>query len=155
MASRRTPRVSDRETISALVTVLAPLARRLASDKELRDDLRAAAESLTGAYRKARTAAGQAARSRADGSVFAYEEPAAPGAAPERVDAELLDESGRPLSRASRASTAKYGVTAAAGAAAALAALIGAQALQGRRSSRPTARRAASAVRLGSGAGLA
>lgn len=122
MATRRTPRVSDRETISALVTVLAPLARRLASDKELRDDLRSAAESLTGAYRKTRTAQGSR-QVRADGSVFAYEEPAAPGAAPERVDAELLDEAGRPLPRRRRPSRAKYGVTAAAGAAAALAAL--------------------------------
>jgi hypothetical protein len=129
MASRRTPRASDREAISALVTVLAPLARRLASDKELRDDLRAAAESLTGAYRKARTPQG-GRQVRSDGSVFAYEEAA--GAAPEPVDAELLDESGRPVVARRPAGTAKYGVTAAAGAVAAVAALVVRKRLKGR-----------------------
>jgi hypothetical protein len=131
MASRRTPRASDRETISALVAVLAPLARRIASDKELRDDLRAAAESLTGAYRKTRAPQG-GRQVRADGSVFAYEEPAAAGEAPEPVDAELLDESGRPVVTRKPPSTAKYGATAAAGAAAAVAALVVRKRLKGR-----------------------
>lgn len=132
MTARRSSRVSDRETISALVTVLAPLARRLATDKELRDDLRAAAESLSGAYRKARPEAGRP-QTRADGSIFAYEEPAASGAAPERIDAELLDETGRPVVVKPRRDTLKLGLTAAAAAAAAAAAFATRQRLKGRR----------------------
>lgn len=131
MASRRTPRVSDRETISALVTVLAPLARRLATDRELRDDLRAAAESLTTAYRKGRAPQGDR-QVRPDGSVFAFEEPAAPGGTPEPVDAQLLDESGQPVARKRASNKTRYGVTAAAGAAAAVAALLVGKRISGR-----------------------
>jgi hypothetical protein len=54
MSLRRKHLGTDRETIAGLVTVLTPIARRLATDKELRDELRSAADSLAGAYRRTR-----------------------------------------------------------------------------------------------------
>jgi hypothetical protein len=54
MSMRRTHLGTDREAIAGLVTILTPIARRLATDKELRNELRSAADSLAGAYRRTR-----------------------------------------------------------------------------------------------------
>ena len=147
MASRRKSLLSDRETVAGLVTVLTPIARRLATDKELRDQLRDAAESLTAAYRKTRVA--HEGRRAADSRIYAYEE-APHAAAHDRVDAEIVDEPGRSPRRRPHGAALKLGLVAAtaAGAAGAL--------LASRRTgpwARRTAGRALHRSRSGSGPG--
>jgi hypothetical protein len=121
MARRRRHLGTDPETLAALVAVLTPLARRLATDRELRDELRTAAESVTGAYRKARSGYRPAQASHHDRTVHAYEESASDGGF-ERVDAEIVGDERLHEARRGRA---LVGVGLAAGALGTAAALLG------------------------------
>jgi len=122
MSLRRKHLGTDRETIAGLVTVLTPIARRLATDKELRSELRSAADSLAGAYR--RTRGDHEPRPAPDGArASAYEESAGDrraGGTP--VAAEVIGGGGLPRRRTGTGRALRVGLaaTAAAGAAAAL-----------------------------------
>jgi hypothetical protein len=91
MPRQRRTFASDRETLTTLVAVLTPLARRLATDRELRDELRSAAETVNDAYRKARSS--HPGSHHATSRVHAYEENGARGY--EYVDAEIVDAGAR------------------------------------------------------------
>lgn len=125
MSLRRKHLGTDRETIAGLVTILTPIARRLATDKELRNELRSAADSLAGAYRRTR---GDHAPRPAPGSgrVHAYEEPAGGGRrAGSPVAAEIIDDGGVPRRRTGTGRALRVGLAAAAAAGATVALLAG------------------------------
>jgi hypothetical protein len=94
MPLRRKRLTADRETIAGLVTVLTPIARRLATDKELRNELRSAADSLAGVYRKTRSGQ-ERRRTTPDGTVLAFEESLdGSGTEASRVAAEIVGDEG-------------------------------------------------------------
>jgi len=130
MSLRRKHLGTDRETIAGLVTVLTPIARRLATDKELRDELRSAADSLAGAYRRTR---GDHVPRPASGSggVYAHEEPAGGGrSAGSPVATEIVD--GVRPRRAGTGRAWRVGLATAAAAGAAAAALLAGRRARGR-----------------------
>lgn len=115
MPMRRKHAGRDRETIAGLVTVLTPIARRLATDKELRHELRSAADSLAGAYR--RTRGGHEPRpATGGGRVRAYEETlGGDRSAGATVTTEVVD-GGLPRKRVGAGRRLRFGLAAAAAA---------------------------------------
>ena len=139
MPMRRKSLGTDRESLASLVTVLTPIARRLATDKELRDELRSTADSLLGVYRRTRGDDERRA-SRGSAGVYAYEERVGgAGAARSPVAAEIVG-GGAPSRRAEKGRGLRVGLAAAAAAGATAALLAGRHALRhgGRRRSHGT-----------------
>lgn len=120
MLLRRKRLLTDRETIAGLVTVLTPIARRLATDRELREELRSAADSLAGAYRRTR-GDHERRRTARDGRVYAFEEPShGSQAAGSRVAAEIVGNEDAPPTRRRKSGLLRVGLAAGAAAGAAL-----------------------------------
>lgn len=129
---------TDRETIAGLLTILTPIARRLATDKELRNELRSAADSLAGAYRRTR-ADHEPRPAPGRRRVFAYEKPTPSGRSTgSPVSAEVVDDGAMPRKRVATGRALRVGLAAAAAAGAAGALLAGRHArARGRRGSEP------------------
>lgn len=120
MAAKRSGNSGDSAKIAAAMTIVTPIVKRIATDAELRRELRGAADSILGVYRSTRVAHQERSGGPSDGAqrahaahkVDAFDDRG-------RVTAEVIDDS----ATAHRGSRRALKIVAAAGAASAAALL--------------------------------